>query len=502
MDGSLFVGLDVGTSAVRACAFDAAGTLVAAGAHRLVTSRVHGVGAEQDATQWGEGAVSALRAMVARLGNAAARVEAIGLTGQCPSFTLLDSCGQPATGGLLYADNRGVVEAGLFAQSLGGQEAIWERTGQWAGAFYVAPKLMWLAAHALPESRPLTMAQPRDVIGLRLTGRLATDDSHANCTLLYDLWRRDWIGAWIARLDLGWAELPPVLHPWDVVGTLCTGMAAEVGLAAGLPVVIGGADSCSTALGVGAVCSGVVSDASGSSTCLDFTVAAPLRAAGVSTYAHVLPGLWCADTGMNATGTVLAWAADVLAGGDVGRLEALASSAPPGCEGLLFSPYLAGGERADPSAIGAWINLSLRHGQTHLARSVFEGLTFGLRIVLDRLRAAGCTVEVVHVSGGGARSGLWNSLKAQVFGVQVVAAEPQAAALGAAMLGGLSVRRYESGDDAVSHCVRPRDTSEPDAGLVARYEELFATWHACMLAATAVDARGVGVDRPLDPRQG
>ena len=154
-----------------------------------------------------------------------------------------------------------------------------------------------------------TLVQPRDLVGLHLTGNLATDTTHAACTLLYDARQGTWRHEWASRLDLEWLRLPPVLQPWEVVGQLRPAISAATGLPAGVQVVVGGADSLCAALGVGATTPGVLSDASGSSTCLDLPLEEPDCSPAASLYPHVVPDVWCADTGMNATGAVLEWAA-------------------------------------------------------------------------------------------------------------------------------------------------------------------------------------------------
>jgi xylulokinase len=190
-----------------------------------------------------------------------------------------------------------------------------------------------------------------------------------------------------------------------------------------------------------------------------------------------MPGLWCVDTGMNATGLALRWAAGVLAGGDLAALEQLAAGAPMGSEGVLFLPYLADGERMAPGARAGWSDLSLRHGPAHLARAVYEGVTFGLRAALDSLRAAGLPLSEVCVSGGGARSALWSQLKADMFGLPVAAAqEREAAALGAAMLAGLGTGLYASPEVAVEACVRLDEPLIPRPAAQQVYDAAFARW--------------------------
>jgi len=469
----VLVGLDVGTSAVRASAFDNQGHLLARGEQRLTTNYAD-ARMEQDARTWSTGAILALGEMASHLGPAAARVVAIGLTGQCPSFTLLDDAGEPLTPGILYGDNRATEQARRLAATLG-SDKVRARTGQWPGPFYIAPKLMWLSGRG-QAARP-TLAQPRDVVGLGLTGRLATDDTHAACTLLYDLPERAWRHSWAAALGLEWVGLPPVLRPWEALGPLTRQAAEATGLQTGLPVIVGGADSLCAALGCGVIEPGLLSDASGSSTCLDAPLRAPINAPGLSIYPHVLPGLWCADVGMNATGTVLRWAAGVLCDGDLAELERLAAAGPPGSDGLLFSPYLLDGERTDDAATGAWSGLSLRHGRPHLARAVYEGVTFGLLAAQSPLRAAGITSIQLRTSGGGGRSRLWSQMKADLFGLLVaVSAQPDAAGLGAALLAGVASGLYPTVAEAVRFHAHNADTFEPRPSLSALYQAVYQRW--------------------------
>jgi sugar (pentulose or hexulose) kinase len=225
-----------------------------------------------------------------------------------------------------------------------------------------------------------------------------------------------------------------------------------------------------------------LSDASGSSTCLDLPLEEPRCPPGASLYPHVLPGLWCADAGLNATGTVLEWAAAVFAGGDLAGLEVLAAGGPPGCDGLLFWPSLADGERTDAAASGGWSHLSLRHGRAHLARAVYEGLTFALCAVGEGLRGDALPVTTVRISGGASQSCLWNQLKADIFGWPVVACRREAAALGAALLAGVATRLFTSWGEAVTLCAVEGPRYEPQPAQAALYRQTYRSWLAARAA--------------------
>ena len=185
----------------------------------------------------------------------------------------------------------------------------------------------------------------------------------------------------MADLGLDPGLFPPILASGAVLGGLLARVAARVGLAAGLPVVVGGADSQACALGAGVVDPGPVSEMAGSSTCLNAAVPAPLDVLAVTHYPHVVPGPYTTETGINTTGAAVAWLAGLAYGGrsgrptaaDYARLDAEAGAVPPGADGVVALPVLGDGERTDPDLRGAVAGLSLRHGRAALARAILEG---------------------------------------------------------------------------------------------------------------------------------
>ncbi len=479
MTDELLVGLDVGTSAVDACAFTPSGVRVAAATVPL-SVRYPGSGwAEQDARMWTEASVVALRHLVGRLGASTGAVAGIGLTGQCPSITLTDDGGTPFTPGLIYQDNRATAEAAYLSATLD-PIRVRRRAGMAPSSFHAAPKAMWLGAHhpELRARRPW-LAQPRDLVARRLTGEWGTDATHAGCTLLYDLTARVWADDWVETLDLAWLRLPPILHATASVGRLTRAGAADTGLPPGLPIVVGAADNFCADLGLGAIAPGLLGDTSGTSTCLDLTIAHPDTDPALSLYAHFAPALLFANAGLNATGATLAWAARVFAGGDVARLEELAASAPPSTDTPLLLPYLGGGERTDAAAIGVWHGLTLAHDSARLARSVYEGLTFALRELVDQFRVAGHPIAGVRSGGGGSRGPFWNGLKADVWSIPVrAAAEADVTALGAAMLAGVATGLYRGLGDAVARGAHLGPVRAPQQAHAALYAELYGRWRS------------------------
>jgi xylulokinase len=455
----LAVAVDVGTTGARAAAFSLDGRLVAE-ARRGYRTRFPRPGwAEQDPQDWSEGAVEALSRLARRLGRRAAAMRAIGLTGQCPTVAAFDARIRPVTPGMLYRDNRATTEAARMRDLVG--EAEYHRlTGHVPTAFHVGAKMLWLRDHDTEAFRRTRyFLQPRDVVLHRLTGVLATDETHANATLFYDLCARAWDHELLARFGIGPRTLPPVLPPWQVAGDLSGPVAAEMSLEPGIPVVIGAADSQCAAYGAGLTGPGPVSEMAGASSCLNSVVAEPLGDLRVTHYSYVAPGWYCTELGVNTTGAAWDWAVNRLGypGHDALAAEAerhyrrMARVAVPAVEAApLFLPYLGDGERDDPSARAAFIGLSERHDRGALAFAVIEGVALAVATVLGAFGEAGAPVDELRVGGGAAGLTLGGRLKADLLGVPVRHLDLDPAGLGAAMLAAAAAGMAEEARSAIA----------------------------------------------------
>lgn len=432
----LLVGLDIGTSGVRAQVFAQSGECIAEGRATFATSYPGAGRAEQQPSDWWQATVTALREIASQLGSTIQSIAGIGLSGQCPTFTYLLPSGHTAGPGLLYQDNRAVAEADALIR-LFGAAAIHQRTGQAPSPFYVLPKLLWYKQQAedqLPVGAMLV--QPRDLIGWHLTGRCATDPTHAACTLAYDLLAHTWATDWLAETGLATLRWPEILAPDEVLGYLSPEAAAATGLRHGTPVVIGAADSICAAYGTQAIEAGVLCEVTGTSTCLHLTITQPASDAAVNTYPHALPGLWYAELGLNTTGGALAWLATLLEK-PYAQLFEETGQAQPGAEGLYFLPHLSGGERDQPQRQGAFVGLQLAHATPHLARALMEGIAYALRQRVETLTSSGEKITRVISCGGAARSPLWAQIKADILGLPVSMVAPaDTTTWGAALLAG------------------------------------------------------------------
>jgi xylulokinase len=464
------VGLDVGTTGVKAVAITPSGEVVGRAEEGYPLSTPRAGWSEQDPDDWWQAAEAAWSRV--RAGEDAG----IGLSGQMHGLVCLGEDGRPLRPAILWNDQRTGAECAEIEERVGLERLI-RLTGNRALTGFTAPKLLWLRKHE-PEvyARIAHLLLPKDYVRLRLTGERAIDVADASGTLLFDVARRRWSDEMMAALELDEAWLPPALESPEVSGRTRDG----------IPVAAGAGDQAAGALGAGVDRPGPLSVQIGTSGVV-FAALPSFQAdphARVHAFCHAVPGGWHAMGVMLSAAGSLRWLRDAVApGADFAELTAEAERWAPGVEGLTFLPYLAG-ERtphADPDARGAFVGLSVRHDRGALVRAVLEGVAYGLRDSLELLRALGVQPVSGRALGGGARSELWLRVIASVLGIpleRIVVEE--GAAYGAALLGGVAGGVFQDVHEAVAACVKVRDTIEPvpawqkayEAGY-ARFQELY-----------------------------
>ena len=471
------VGLDVGTTGVKAIAISSEGAVIASATREYPLSTPRPGWAEQSPEDWWVAASSALAEV-----SAGREVAGIGLSGQMHGLVVLDAADEVIRPAILWNDQRTAAECVEIEERVGAERLI-ELTGNRALTGFTAPKLLWLRRHEpAAYARVARVMLPKDYVRLRLTGEWAIDAADASGTLLFDVARRRWSDEVLEALGLPAAWLPPVLESPEVAGTTtaCADQSQAVSVAAGA------GDQPAAALGVGIDRPGPVSVVLGTSG----VVLAALpeyahdRDGRVHAFCHAVPGTWQAMGVILSAAGSLQWLHERLAP-DVpfDALVAEAEAWAPGAEGLLFAPYLAG-ERtphADPDARGAFVGLQLRHDRGALVRAVLEGVAFGLRDALDAVRVLGVEASVGRVSGGGARSDLWLRIVASVLDMPLERTESEeGSAFGSALLGGIAGGVFADAADAVSRCVRVRATVDPEpdwrdayAEILPRYRRLY-----------------------------
>jgi xylulokinase len=452
------VGLDVGTTGVKALALSPEGEVLGRAEAEYDLSTPRPGWAEQDPEDWWRAAERALAAL-------GAEPTSIGLSGQMHGLVVLDERARVLRPAILWNDQRTERECAEIEERIGFARLV-ELTGNRALAGFTAPKLLWLRRHE-PDvfGRIAHVLLPKDYVRLRLTAEYASDVSDASGTLLFDVANRRWSDELLEELDLDPGWLPRALESPDVSGHT----------RAGAPVAAGAGDQAAAALGVGVDRPGPLSIVLGTSGVV--FAALPGYAADpearVHAFCHAVPGAWQAMGVMLSAGGSLRWLRDLLGTDGYGALTAAAERSPPGAESLMFLPYLAG-ERtphADPHARAALTGLTLRHDRGAVTRAVLEGVAYGLRDSLELLKDLGVEPSAGRVSGGGARSDLWLRILASVLDLPLErTAADEGSAFGAALLGGIAAGAFSDVHDAVAACVRVRETVEPEARWRAAYE--------------------------------
>ena len=451
------VGLDVGTTGVKALAITQDGEVVASAEESYPLSTPQPGWSEQDPDDWLRASETALARLGVKQGHR------VGLSGQMHGLVCLDERDRVLRPAILWNDQRTGTECAEIEERVGLERLI-SLTGNRALPGFTAPKLLWLRRHE-PDvyARIHRVVLPKDYVRLRLTGEWAIDAADASGTLLFDVANRRWSDDVLSALEIPREWLPPVHESTEIAGA---------------------GDQQAAAVGVGVIEPGVVSVVLGTSG----VVLASLPAyahdaeARVHAFCHALPGTWEAmGVMLNAAGS-LRWLRDALApGASFEELTAEAADWSAGADGLTFLPYLQG-ERtphADPDARGAFTGLALHHDRGALTRAVLEGVAYGLRDSLELLRELGVAPERGRVSGGGARSGLWREIVASVLGLPIeLTVVEEGSAYGAALLAGVADGVFADAREAVAACVRPRDPVEPNPAWAAAYEEGYARFRA------------------------
>jgi xylulokinase len=465
-----FLGIDVSTTATKALLMDADGSVVAVGRATYGVDTPRPLWSEQDPKLWWHATVEAIHGALSEAKIRGEDVVAVGLTGQMHGAVLLDAHGEVVRPAILWNDQRTQAQCDRIRALVGRQRLI-ATTGNDALTGFTAPKILWVRDHE-PElyARTAQVLLPKDYVRYRLTGCFATDKADGSGTLLFDLAERDWSAELLELLELPPDWFPPSFEAIEVTGSVSSQATSQTGLVEGTPVVAGGGDQSVSAVGVGAVEAGVVAVSLGTSGVVFASTVEPMTdpAGRLQAFCHAVPATWHLMGVMLSAAGSLRWFRDTMAPErSYSELDALAAASPTGAHGLVFLPYLTG-ERtphSDPTARGAFVGLTVRHGLGDLARAVMEGVGFGLRGSLELLTPL-MPVHEIRVSGGGVASDVWIRILADVFGRPVrVAQTTESAAHGAAILAATGQGAFPTVQDACRAAVSigPEVAPSPDA---------------------------------------
>ncbi len=464
------VALDISTTASKALVLGADGRVLGLASSPHAISSPYPLWSEQEPADWLQAAQESLCRVLAENQITPARIQAIGLTGQMHGLVLLDQHENVLRPAMLWNDGRSAKQCDAIRDALGLARLV-ALTGNDAFTGFTAPKLLWVRDHE-PDvyERINSVLLPKDFVRLKLTGTYATDKAGAGGTLLLDLPSRDWSYEVLSALDIPRGWLPPTNEGLGVTGVVSHAVSKATGLREGTPVVAGAGDQAAQATGVGAVCPDIWALTLGTSGVVFAPSSVPATDAlgRAHAFPHAVPGMWHMMGVMLSAAGSLEWYRNTLAS-EVALAALLeeAGRAPPGCDGLVFLPYLTG-ERtphADPLALGAFVGLTPRHSRGHITRAVLEGVAFGLRDNLELLMEAGLPPpREIRISGGGAKSPLWRQILADVLQMDLHVVEvTEGAALGAALLAGAGAGLWPSVEAACQAVVSTCALNSPSS---------------------------------------
>lgn len=466
---SVILGIDLGTSSVKAMLFDSFQGVLAVEASKYdVTIPKEGY-AQQDPVKWWEETKKVLLGLKQNHKDAFEQIAAIGFSGQMHGIVLADKEGNPLREAILWLDQRSKEELDKIHKKID-FDRMGEifRTRVFTG--FAFPSLLWIKEHE-PELLEKTEAvmMPKDFIRYKITGKMASDVSDASSSAIFDTAQRTWAYEIIKEFELPEHIFPPCGESMDIAGYVTKECEAECGLKAGIPVIYGAGDQQAQSLGNGVCEEGKIICNIGTGGQISTYIKEPVydKKLRTHTFCHPYEKGYTIYGATLCSGMSLNWLKNkILKIDGFEELSRQAGEIAPGSEGLIYLPYLSG-ERTphmNPSAKGMFAGITLGQDSRHFVRAVMEGVTMSLRDSLEIFKELGIKCDTIIASGGGARSSEWLQMQADIFNKKVIVCEVnEQACLGACMLAGVGCGIFKDLKEAIDRFVSFQDTVyEPD----------------------------------------
>ena len=473
----LFVGIDLGTSAVKLLLMNEKGEIQKI-AHREYPLYFPRPGwSEQNPTDWYDKTIDGLKELLSECDKS--RVAGISFGGQMHGLVVLDEKDEVIRPAILWNDGRTEKQVEYLNQQIG-KDKISQYTANIAFAGFTAPKILWMREEE-PEQfeRIHKIMLPKDYLAYRLSGAFVTDVSDASGMLLMDVKNRCWSGEMLSLCGITEEQLPELHESYDVVGTLLPKVAEELGLSTDVKVIAGAGDNAAAAVGTGTVGKGACNISLGTSGTLfisnDMFGVDPNNA--LHSFAHADGHYHLMGCMLSAASCKKWWMDEILRDSDYAGVQKDIDKL--GENHVYFLPYLMG-ERSphnDPMARGAFVGMSMDTTRADMVQSIFEGVAFGLRDSLEVARELGIPLTTTRICGGGAKSPLWCKIIANILNLKVerIAVE-EGPALGAAMLAAVGCGVFSSVEEAAQAIVQVVDVIEPEPELVEKYQDRYQTF--------------------------
>lgn len=472
-----YIGLDLGTSALKALLIDGEGRLLNTAVREYPLAFPRPGWSEQNPADWWRAVTETVPELLR--GFDADAVAGIGVAGQMHGLVALDAGDAVIRPAILWNDGRTAAETDYLNHTVG-RDKLAARTGNIAFAGFTAPKLLWMRKNE-PESfaRIAKVMLPKDYLVYRLTGAFATDFSDASGMLLLDVKNRRWSPEMLALCGLSEKQLPRLYESYEPVGTLRPEVAAALGLRPSVLVAAGAGDNAAAAVGTATVTDAACNISIGTSgtvfiACDRFSMD-PHNA--LHAFAHANGRYHLMGCMLSAASCYKWWAEDVLRAPSLSGEQAGLTDAMLGTGHVFFLPYLMG-ERSphnDAAARGAFIGMTMDTTRGDMTLAVLEGVAFAIRDSVEVARSLNLPIARSRLCGGGARSPLWRKIFANVLNMELDTMEAEEGpGMGGAMLAAVACGAYKSVEDMAAHTVRVAATQRPDPEIAARYEDRYA----------------------------
>jgi sugar (pentulose or hexulose) kinase len=479
----LLLGIDAGTTSVKAGLFDSSGTCLAVEREEYQLDTPSVERAQLDPHVYWQACVHSVREVMQSSHADPKDVIGLAVSSQGETTITLEDKGQPLYPALVWVDNRATPQAESIARELGDQ--VYLHTGiPEVLATWPACKIRWIR-----ENEPEIFAKAskfllvQDFLIYQLTGRYVTDGSIACTTLLFDITTGDWWPAGLAAAGVDRTKLPEIVPPGSIVGGLSLSAAQELGLPTTTMVVTGGMDQSVGAIGAGNIKPGLISESTGAALAIQVTITDPAidRTGVVPVYWHSVPGLFLLVPVCPTAGMAFKWFRDAFFNEAIREatkegqdgydlLTTLAGTIPPGSDGLVMLPHLMGAFSPIPNlaARGAFVGFTLTHTRGHFVRALLEGVAYLLRQNLESIESTGININEICSTGGGARSSLWNQIKSDVCAKPILTLEnEETALLGDAILAGVACGVFHSIEEGCQNLVKVEQTFDPGPDSIA-----------------------------------
>lgn len=483
------IGCDIGSQGTKAVLVSLDGAILGEAYAGYDIDFPAPVWAQQPVERWTNALRDAVRQVLNDTGVSGARVRGLALASQVDGVVPIDASGDALFPAIIWMDRRATAQTDAL-RTPENEAKYFNLTGLNLDASHVAPKIRWLLDNEpRVRERAAHFLVPGSYMAYHLTGELGIDYSNASSSLVFDVRTRQWSPEMCAAFQIDPALLVPIGAASAVLGTLRPNLAEELGLSPGTRVMIGSGDEHAACVGAGVLVPGIVGDISGTAepVCAASATVAFDETRLVESHCHADHTLWLLENPGFVSGGNLRWyrdqfaTAEVLAAQERGvpayrLMDQGARAVPAGSDGLIFLPCLMGAMAPtwNEAARGTFMGFTLAHTRAHFARAIMEGTAYAVRDITDRFSAMGVPSREMRVMGGGARSALWNQIKADVTGLTVsVPQTSETTALGAAILALAGIGAYKSLAEASDHIVRIVDRFEPDPGATGRYDALY-----------------------------